>query len=348
MERTKHIGGIDLIRAAAALLVATFHLCFWQNQPYGTSQLFSAHSAPFPELDQFTNFGFVGVQIFFVISGFVIAFSARGKTAKQYLASRCWRLIPTIAMCAFVGFAVLAVLHLSIGDTSPIILLLKTLMLYPAPPWVDGVYWTLVVEVQFYLIVLVMLLFASDKYFEWLAWALVSLSATYLWLSMHGMVRPISNVYIPRFASYFALGIAFWLIWGDGINFRRGLLVGFAMICAWFELKTLYRDVAIQAICTWALGMIAIIAALKFEFRGSRSMRTIGLMTFPFYLLHDVVGASLLRLAPETGRYQALAIAFAVVIALSWTVYWLDQLVRPTVAALAAAKSEQVEAQAKS
>jgi peptidoglycan/LPS O-acetylase OafA/YrhL len=79
MVERKYIGGLDIVRFYAAALVLMFHFTFvsWDS-PYGPN--FGIDYAPhYPEL-QFFKSGWVGVEIFFVISGFVIAQSANGKS----------------------------------------------------------------------------------------------------------------------------------------------------------------------------------------------------------------------------------------------------------------------------
>lgn len=96
--------------------------------------------------------GAIGVDVFFVISGFVMANAVRGKTPGQFLSDRFWRIYPAYWAVAvpwiLFGFVSGAV---SIGSAA------ASLMLWPQ--WFGvyslfiGVSWTLVYELAFYLAV---------------------------------------------------------------------------------------------------------------------------------------------------------------------------------------------------
>ncbi|TIT70941.1 MAG: acyltransferase, partial [Mesorhizobium sp.] len=56
--------------------------------------------------------GWVGVQVFFVISGFVIAFSAENSTPLKFFEARVRRLAPAVWVCAPVSAIVLLLVGL--------------------------------------------------------------------------------------------------------------------------------------------------------------------------------------------------------------------------------------------
>ncbi len=73
-----HLFGLDLLRLFAAALVVFNHFGAFSEALPDVGAPFA-----FPSLNFMTRFGWVGVEIFFVISGFVIALSARGAKSRR-------------------------------------------------------------------------------------------------------------------------------------------------------------------------------------------------------------------------------------------------------------------------
>ena len=102
IETKLKVPGLDVVRFGTALLVMMFHLCYWRNGRVA------------PDSDAFNAtwwFGWVGVEIFFTISGFVIAFSAQNSEPKKFALSRLVRIVPMVWICA--SIALLATLTMS-------------------------------------------------------------------------------------------------------------------------------------------------------------------------------------------------------------------------------------------
>ena len=109
----KHIAGIDAIRLVAAVLVMFFHFGFWAGAAADSAaNRVSQGLVSFPALSGWTNFGWVGVQVFFVISGFVIAFSGeRAANAFAFFVTRFIRLFPTALICSTITLLAAAAVH---------------------------------------------------------------------------------------------------------------------------------------------------------------------------------------------------------------------------------------------
>ena len=154
--------------SATNVFVYSIFTAFWKDNRYGFAsamsvvlfhyttrfgQTFGHPSAPTLSFDS----GFRGVDLFFMISGFVI-FMTLGQTsrASDFVVSRFSRLYPTFWVCVLITFAAVAIAGLPGKEVSPLELLANFTMLpqlLRAKP-VDGTYWTLEIELFFYTIML--------------------------------------------------------------------------------------------------------------------------------------------------------------------------------------------------
>lgn len=83
------VNEIDFLRFFAAFLVMLFHY----------SSVSQASKMSYPLLLPIASFGFYGVHLFFMISGFVILMTAARVDAKQFIISRIIRLYPAFWVC---------------------------------------------------------------------------------------------------------------------------------------------------------------------------------------------------------------------------------------------------------
>ncbi len=150
----QRIESLDALRGFAALSVVWFHL----TRPYD-------NFAPVPFLAKTGDYGNLGVQVFFVISGFIIPYALsrsdyRIKYYGRFLLKRIVRLDPpyfvTIAVIILLTF--LSALISRTDDSYfpfsfvQLILHLGYLNVFFEYRWLSGVFWTLAVEFQYYLI----------------------------------------------------------------------------------------------------------------------------------------------------------------------------------------------------
>ncbi len=139
------IDSLQLLRAVAAIMVAAFHLQAAGATNAGYDGAFSAFAR-----------GDAGVDLFFVISGFIIYSTAerrRGQSAASFLAARFFRIFPiywTVLGIYLAAAGAAALLGISVGfKFSPASLIASTLLL-PHGAQIIDVAWTLAIEVLFY------------------------------------------------------------------------------------------------------------------------------------------------------------------------------------------------------
>ncbi|TYO85460.1 acyltransferase family protein [Oceanicella actignis] len=135
------IVSLQILRGVAATLVAGFHL-FAAAEAEGAD----------PGLFRLFSGGEIGVDVFFVISGFIIFHISRnrpGMTRSAFLQSRFWRILPPY--WAILSLYILAALGLAalLGDRGKLpdgSSLLISYLLLPHPDQVIVIAWTLSLE----------------------------------------------------------------------------------------------------------------------------------------------------------------------------------------------------------
>jgi peptidoglycan/LPS O-acetylase OafA/YrhL len=162
-----HIDILDGFRGLAILLVMWFHI--WQQSWLGAEiKIFGLNL----NFDFIPRTGFLGVELFFFISGFVLFYpyarsifeGTKSPTLKKYAYRRFIKIVPTYYLSLFV--MILLPLNFRIGDgKESFIYIIKHLFfinsLTPDTFFdnINGVLWSLSVEVQFYLIFPILVFF---------------------------------------------------------------------------------------------------------------------------------------------------------------------------------------------
>src|SRR5215210_3755070 len=145
---------IDLLRFLAAFLVVLYHYTF---RGYAADDM---SIMPYPLLAPISKYGYLGVELFFLISGFVILMTASSGSLKKFTISRIVRLYPAFWVCCTVTFIVILLIGGERYSASFTQYLVNMTMLseFLNVPDLDGVYWSLFVEIKFYALVALVLL----------------------------------------------------------------------------------------------------------------------------------------------------------------------------------------------
>lgn len=169
------IVSIQVLRGLAALLVVGFHLEIVLGK-YGAGPF--AFGAPPSHADS-------GVDLFFVLSGFVMTTIAAGRygspaAAGQFLFRRAWRIVPLYWLYTTLVVAIMLLAPGMANSSSPGQSILASYLLWPQQQLpVLTVGWTLVHEAFFYLVMAAVIAFARERLLPWilLCWALLTVAA---------------------------------------------------------------------------------------------------------------------------------------------------------------------------
>jgi peptidoglycan/LPS O-acetylase OafA/YrhL len=327
-------GGVDILRFLAAVLVMFYHYGYWVWAfPAGVSARATGGIPPHPELGLLGS-GWVGVQVFFVISGFVIAFSAENSTALRFFEARVKRLAPAVWICAPITAAVLLLVGLS-WPTDAVTRLVRTALFAPYSPWVDSVYWTLGIEIAFYAVVWTLLWLGRFHLMEVVA-IVIGMVSTLFWClyypfdwSEFAETRWLALLLVHH-GCFFATGVMIWLMRFKAVTpFRLVLCALFLAGCVLQIASSVdVHTVKVEEQMPYAppiVFFLVAIALMAWSLRldlSWRGWRRIGLMTYPLYLIHDVVGAAILGALMRAGVPYLLSVVIvgATMIAASWLI----------------------------
>ncbi len=351
---------LDPLRFGAALGVAVFHLMFWSWAwpSTGVAPGFEhtvAADLQFQSAAPFTWFGWVGVEIFFVISGFVIANSASKSSPAEFLVGRALRLYPAVWVCSTLTFIVLLIAG---GSSSSEFILpyVWAMLLIPKGlngQWLDSIYWTLAAEMAFYGLVFCTLL-TKKITLRHLALGLTLYSGAFNAFSLlvlSGAVRSETLYFVVlmfrvpcatwllNHGCFFALGIWLFISANRKLTAIEQLAVAVTCLsgCAEIFYFSSYLTLnigeisgqsAIVPIAVWAAA-VSLIALAARRSRvsggeaspgGSSYLRTLGLITYPLYLTHNVIGSAVIRLLIDAGldAYQAVAAGLGLLALVCW------------------------------
>jgi peptidoglycan/LPS O-acetylase OafA/YrhL len=158
----RYMAEVDGLRFIAIFSVILFHVYY--NVAFAHEAVLAA--SPFSFMIWPVTHGFRGVQLFFVISGFILGlpfaahYLTRGPAVKvgQFYLRRLTRLEPPYILALLLIYGAAAVMHNvhtrepGFSSGLPLRLVYAYLFVRGVPPTLDGVTWTLEIEVQFYLL----------------------------------------------------------------------------------------------------------------------------------------------------------------------------------------------------
>lgn len=207
---------IDVMRAASIIVVVLFH--YTSRIPENVMGL------PDVEITDFFSFGWIGVYCFFIISGYCIIGSAQRSTSGlNFFIKRISRIYPPfiiISSFVFICMQFLYVPSFDYGEWSfrddPVgILDYVATTFFMARDlgfeWVDGAYWTLLVEMKYYFILSLFLIAfqfrSAIKYLVVFAYVVNSIWLLSVLLESELLELVSRNVFVAPYWAFFILGM---------------------------------------------------------------------------------------------------------------------------------------------
>jgi peptidoglycan/LPS O-acetylase OafA/YrhL len=271
--------------------------------------------------------GHLGVPVFFVLSGYVMALTARsaafdGPGARRFVAKRLWRLTPpywfaVVVACAFVVLkAAVSAAPVALPSVQSLLLHALYLQNVAGVPTLNFVFWTLAIELQFYLA------------YAAVAWAL------------HRCANGASAQGLDRLWTVVALLSLAWLAFVPGMPqdvwfvrtwyvFLAGVLVQHAVarrtaradavvfIMVLLALALFHGDTFGLATACIAAALLAMQGLVPSDALRWRPLQSLALVSYSVYLLHNPLTGAVSNIVHRQLGLTVLADAVTLVTALA-------------------------------
>ena len=316
----KRLELLDYGRFFAAIIVVLFHYTF-----NGIANGKIEGITHIPSVIAITKYGYLGVELFFMVSGFVIFHSANNRTAAQFAISRATRLYPsywfavifTALFTFFWGGELMSVYP------SQVMINFTLLQNYLGFAHVDGVYWTLVYEIEFYFLVFVLIFLGLQQYLKifFMLWPIAMLVAV---ITGHDHLP-----YLGGLFCYFSAGALFAIVpLNKSLKSYLSLLVAFGLCLSYSTSRTALKSETMGVILSeFIVGMIIVSFFIFFIIQNNYKVqqiklpcsKTLGALTYPLYLIHAHFGYMFIsNFATEDNKFFIYLTALTIVIAVSY------------------------------
>lgn len=308
--QTRRLVELDALRGIAAILVMLFHYTTRYEQLYGHEV---APSVSLP-------WGHYGVNLFFMVSGFVIFMTLhRVKRPLDFIVSRFSRLFPAFWAAIAVTFLLTHAFELPDKSVSAGIAAMNLFMIHGLfkIPHVDGVYWTLEVEIIFYGMALLLYLVGRLNSVHAALLALLVLRLTYFLAEKFAGIElswTMSHILILPYIAWFVCGIMIYrLVTFPKESPRKDVLVLVAAIAQ----LTIVENIIIGLLA--ACLSLTLLAAAKgrLSVLANPILAWLGAISYTLYLLHENIGWGIIMHLERAGLSANLSISLAIGVALS-------------------------------
>lgn len=326
---TQRLRFLDALRGIAALSVVLYHQYLFLN---------AATSMTFPSfLERIILKGHLGVQIFFVLSGFVIAYSIRHTTLswyyiQQFFIKRSIRLDPPYWAILFLTVMATLVFSKWIAKQedwpfsfNQILTNALYLQGFFELDSINPVAWTLCIELQLYLFFVLVLqslfwLYKAEKYEEQVSFFRSSIFALFFAILLIGSLsyhfpvtaiqlqdKALKGIFFPYWYSFFIGAATCWTLLGLLSSKWLYLYLSLIGLCLIFHFDAQMMTCLTVALIIYTVGQLGYLESLTC----SKIFQYLGRISFSLYLIHWLVGSNCIHfLYKRLGELDRMKFSF--------------------------------------
>lgn len=335
---------LDSYRAIAIFCVLSYHYTERWAPPHDPGQHLPAGRIFAGTVLQY---GWIGVEFFFVISGFVILMTLeRCNSAADFFIRRFARLWPAMLVAASLTTLSIALIGPADWQVTKLDYLtsiffidpsISSLILNHPVRWVDGAYWSLWEEVRFYLLAgAVYWIFLRNLVAVWIP-ILVTLPLSILYYQHTDFVLRLPSLCVlliklatyfvvpllsPNYFPFFTLGVCAYEIWSNGkwrgLAYSGIVIAEATIVYSIVRQQNVFADANVAIMLGANVSMLLLFALFVIDHPSIKPFRfaplvLVGQASYSLYLIHQNIGVGLLRLSTDLGLPYLVALPLVTV-----------------------------------
>jgi peptidoglycan/LPS O-acetylase OafA/YrhL len=326
-KKAAHLYEIDILRFLAAIAVVLGHYV------YVFDKLMHIVPSPYPFVDPL-RYVYPVIEIFFMISGYIVFRTAITKTVQEFVISRIVRIYPVFWICCTIFFIGLyfggSMEGAPKASLSNYLYNMTMLHEFFGKPALNPAFWTLTYELSFYFIICLIIAFRL--------WDNILLVIA-VWLGYTLLVGPLSAnnafayILIPRYSPCFIAGMLFALIqrkesapWKLYSLMALTLVASLRSANASRHIMEGVGHVTINPYIIYGITTSFYVLMFLIVFRVINLSRfakwsVLGVLAYPLYLIHNLGAGVYYYLGGTVNKYILLFGTIAFMLVLSWLIH---------------------------
>jgi len=310
---------LDSFRFIAVLFVVLYHYYSRWAIPYYPKNIYPYGGVA----ASYFQYGYLGVNFFFMISGFVILYMLeKTSTFKGFLLNRLIRLFPPMLLCASLTYLLVKFLDKSYNfplfhsqslDFLPSLTFTNTQFWNTLIPgkkfdYIDGSYWTLHYEVTFYIIAGVLYFIKKSNFISnWLLFTslivIINACRVHFFLQNHYFSLFISWFPLANQIIFFTVGLIAYVFYFKKHISKWNIILSCLLIL--FEYHHYAFDINLVIILVLFTALLAMFTFKPqyLNFLKIKTFQRIGLISYTIYLIHQFVGLILINKISQWVNY---------------------------------------------
>lgn len=314
---------LDALRGLAALAVVLYHY----TTRYG--ELFEHEKATYFSFD----YGYLGVNLFFMISGFVI-FMTMKKTDlwKDFARKRALRLYPAYIVSVIITFAFVKLYGLEGREVSYFEGVFNLTMLQgfvPGISHVDGVYWSLTAELTFYVIIGLVIFWGIKKRIfivmtTWLVFSFLIQGIAYI-TENHIIPQALVMYSLASYSHLFVAGGIFYLI-REKVEVKYYVVL---LLCLLNQFT--FNNLVSSIITVFFFFIFYLMINNKMKIINIRPLTFLGGISYSLYLIHQNLGYIVIEIMENNGLLHEIYMLIPLCLSIILATFLTNCIEKPTI-----------------